>query len=671
MAHTARRNKPAPAKAILFTITYIYCILRLERRDALDYSSIFGSDGLLQSVMPDYEYRPSQVRMANRVSRAFKDQKNLIIEAGTGTGKTLAYLLPAIELKQRIIISTGTKNLQEQIFYKDIPFAREKLDYDFEPVIIKGRGNYLCIRKLPASQHMGLFTGKREIDLYNRVLEWSRETETGDIAEAGNLPEKLPFWQEINARKETCLGSKCPYFNSCFITKLRRKASKADIIVVNHYLLFADRAVRKGGYGEVLPEYKYLILDEAHLIESIAANYFGNRLSSYQIKEIGTDIRKEARKSDVKSENLNEKLSDVEYNSESFFNEFSTIKDKMRIDGLKQSRKIREKSNLLSSSIADLSSVLQGLAKKKEDLEPLLYRSYDLNEQLKMIMEENRDDHVYWAEQRRWLVSINRTPLIVSDLLKENLFDHLNSAVLTSATLTVAGRFDFLMNRVGLQNANTAIMPSEFDYRSKALLYIPTDMPLPSEENFYEEMSARVQEILKITGGRAFVLFTSFSGMERTYENLRSQNEFNLLVQGESSKGDLIDRFKKGKRMVLLATMSFWQGVDVQGEDLSCVIIDKLPFSVPTEPVVSATIEYIKSEGGKPFVSYQLPVAVTMLKQGLGRLIRHKNDYGIAAVMDKRLLTRRYGQVFLKSLPPYRSCSNIRELANLYRRLVS
>ena len=637
----------------------------------MDYSSIFGSDGLLQSVMPDYEYRPSQVRMANRVSRAFKDQKNLIIEAGTGTGKTLAYLLPAIELKQRIIISTGTKNLQEQIFYKDIPFAREKLDYDFEPVIIKGRGNYLCIRKLPASQHMGLFTGKREIDLYNRVLEWSRETETGDIAEAGNLPEKLPFWQEINARKETCLGSKCPYFNSCFITKLRRKASKADIIVVNHYLLFADRAVRKGGYGEVLPEYKYLILDEAHLIESIAANYFGNRLSSYQIKEIGTDIRKEARKSDVKSENLNEKLSDVEYNSESFFNEFSTIKDKMRIDGLKQSRKIREKSNLLSSSIADLSSVLQGLAKKKEDLEPLLYRSYDLNEQLKMIMEENRDDHVYWAEQRRWLVSINRTPLIVSDLLKENLFDHLNSAVLTSATLTVAGRFDFLMNRVGLQNANTAIMPSEFDYRSKALLYIPTDMPLPSEENFYEEMSARVQEILKITGGRAFVLFTSFSGMERTYENLRSQNEFNLLVQGESSKGDLIDRFKKGKRMVLLATMSFWQGVDVQGEDLSCVIIDKLPFSVPTEPVVSATIEYIKSEGGKPFVSYQLPVAVTMLKQGLGRLIRHKNDYGIAAVMDKRLLTRRYGQVFLKSLPPYRSCSNIRELANLYRRLVS
>lgn len=635
-------------------------------KNDLEYEEIFRSGGKLNRVMKEYEFRETQMEMVRLVVKSFNESRKSIIEAGTGTGKTLAYLLPSLDVDERVIVSTGTKNLQEQIYYKDIPFLKNKLGMDFKAVLVKGRANYLCKRRLLEFKVRGEFQQKRDIADFASVEAWSRITKTGDIAEVEGLPEEPSFWKEINARGEICLGGKCSFFEDCFISALRRRAFTAQLILVNHHLLFADRAVKASGFGEVLPEYRYLVLDEAHLVESIAAGYFGSRISDYQILDLTGDTRKEFKKSKIQKSDIEKKAGAVELNTGLFFEEFRRREDRYRIDSIKKSGKVQEKYALLRSAIADFNILLKTYQKESPEMEPLVRRSRDVMDHLQNIMESSEKDYVYWAEQTKRTTVLNATPLVIKDLLRDNLFDSLSSAVLTSATLSVAGDFKYTKARLGLWDAVTSFLPSEFDFRSKSMLYIPKDLPLPSEDGFYQSFADRALEILEITKGRAFLLFTSFKGMNETYEHLNDSGEFNLLIQGELGKSELIHRFRGGKKMVLLGTMSFWQGIDVQGEDLSCVIIDKLPFAVPSEPVVSATIEYLKSHGEDPFNSYQLPNAVMLLKQGLGRLIRHKNDYGIAAVMDKRLLTMPYGKIFLESLPPFKMTSKIQELSDFY-----
>ena len=632
----------------------------------INYDEIFSPGGSLHRAMKEYEFRESQLEMVRLVKQAFENNHHQIIEAGTGTGKTLAYLLPALDLDEKVVISTGTKNLQEQIYYKDIPFLKSKLGMDFKAVLIKGRGNYLCKRRFLDFKTGGEFKSKGDIQQFSIVEAWSRITKTGDIAEAEGLPEEPSFWKEINARGEICLGSKCSMFEDCYISSLKRKAFAAHLLLVNHYLLFADRAVKTSGFGEVLPDYRYLILDEAHLVDNIAAGFFGSRVSDYQIHELTGDTKKEFKRLKIQSPEMDRKAGEVDLNAGLFFEEFRRNEDRYRIDKMKKTGKIRERYSLLNSSLTDFGLLLKDHYKENKEIEPLIRRSKEIADQTANIMNSTEQDSVYWAEQSKRIVALNATPLIIKDIIRETLFQTLNSSILTSATLAVNGNFSFIKDRLGLPAAKTALLPSEFDFNSRAMLYIPSDLPLPSEDSFYEAFSERVLEILKITDGRAFLLFTSFRGMNDTYDILSESGEFNLLIQGELGKNELINRFRSGKKMVLLGTMSFWQGVDVQGEDLSCVIINKLPFAVPSEPIVSATLEFIKSQGRDPFSSYQIPNAVMLLKQGLGRLIRHKNDFGIAAVMDKRLLTMQYGKTFLQSIPPFRKTSSIEELSDFY-----
>lgn len=635
-------------------------------RNDSEYEEFFRSGGKLNQVMKEYEFRGTQLDMVRLVVKSFNENRKSIIEAGTGTGKTLAYLLPSLDVDERVVVSTGTKNLQEQIFYKDIPFLKNKLGMDFKAVLVKGRANYLCKRRMLEFKDSGEFQQKSDIADFASVEAWSRITKTGDIAEVEGLPEEPSFWKEINARGEICLGSKCSFFEDCFISALRRRASTAQLILVNHHLLFADRAVKASGFGEVLPDYRYLVLDEAHLVESVAAGYFGSRISDYQILDLTGDARKEFKRAKIQKSDMDKKAGAVELNTGLFFEEFRRREDRYRIDAIKKSGKVQERYALLRSALADFDILLKTYQKESPEMEPLVRRSRDVMDHIQNIMESSEKDYVYWAEQTKRTMVLNATPLVIKDLLRDNLFDSMSSAVLTSATLSVAGDFKYTKARLGLRDAVTSFLPSEFDFQSKSMLYIPRDLPLPSEDGFYQSFADRAFEILEITKGRAFLLFTSFRGMNETYDYLNDSGEFNLLIQGELGKSELIHRFRGGKKMVLLGTMSFWQGIDVQGEDLSCVIIDKLPFAVPSEPVVSATIEYLKSHGEDPFNSYQLPNAVMLLKQGLGRLIRHKNDYGIAAVMDKRLLTMPYGKIFLESLPPFRMTSKIEELSDFF-----
>lgn len=637
--------------------------------ETLNYEEIFSPGGTLQRAMKDYEYREVQLKMVNLIQRAFDGNFNCIIEAGTGTGKTLAYLLPALTPEERVVISTGTKNLQEQIFYKDIPFIKNKLGLDFKAVLVKGRSNYLCKRRFVEFKTSGEMKSKNDIQYFSMIESWSRITKTGDIAEVEGLPEELSFWKDINARGEVCLGSKCPMFEDCYISSLKRKAFSAHLILVNHHLLFADRAVKASGFGEVLPEYRYLILDEAHLVENIAAGFFGNRVSDYQIEDLLSDAKKEFKRLKIQSKDFDRKADEINLNTALFFEEFRRKGERYRIDAMKMGGKAKERYSILHSSLTDLYLLIKEYYKENKDLEPFIRRIKETAENLTKIMESSEPDCVYWAEQSKRATAINATPLVIKDIMKNNFFETLNSAVLTSATLSVAGDFSYTKERLGLPDARTAFLPSEFDFSAKAMLYIPQDLPLPSEKDFYTAFSERTLEILRITNGRAFLLFTSFRGMNETYDILNESGEFNLLVQGELGKSELIDHFRNGKKMVLLGTMSFWQGVDVQGKDLSCVIIDKLPFAVPTEPVVSATLEYLKSQGREPFGSYQIPNAVMLLKQGLGRLIRHCNDFGIAAVMDKRLITMPYGKIFMQSIPPFSITSDVDDLSPFFKKL--
>ncbi|MBN2134203.1 MAG: DEAD/DEAH box helicase [Acidobacteria bacterium] len=633
----------------------------------MNYKDIFMPGGLLNRSMEQYEFRSSQLEMAELVDEAFTEEKNLIVEAGTGTGKTLAYLLPAIQLGERVVISTGTKNLQEQLYYKDIPFLKEKLGLKFKSILVKGRNNYICRKRFEEFRLAGEFKNKDDIELFRKIEEWQRITKTGDIAEAKGLPEDITFWKEINARGEVCIGKKCQRFDDCFITNLRRKAMVSDIILVNHHLLFADHNVKLSNYGEVLPEYRFVILDEAHQVESVATNFFGFRVSDYQIRDLLGDCIRALRTSKVKNVLLEKSVTNVEFNNTAFFSHFSHFDERSRIDRMKGNEKLREQYELLNSSLVDLSIAVKSLVKEDDNFDPLYRRTVEIIENLKQIIEVDAPDFVYWCENTMRTTAVSASPLFVNDILRDSFFSAMSSVVLTSATLSVAGNFDFIKYRVGLDAETCKSLPSEFDYESRAVFYAPPDLPLPSEPDFYSRLAERASEILKITDGSAFMLFTNYRGMEECYDIMTESTDYNIFLQGELGKSELIAKFKESKRAVLMATMSFWQGVDVPGEDLKCVIIDKLPFAVPSDPMISGMIEYLDSKGRSAFNEYQLPSAVMLLKQGLGRLIRHKQDYGIAAVMDKRLITKGYRKFFIQSLPPYRRTKSLEELEDYYR----
>jgi ATP-dependent DNA helicase DinG len=643
---------------------------------------VFGPDGLIARAHPEYEYRPGQVEMARAVMRAFEEKRHLIVEAGTGTGKTLAYLVPAIAAalggNGRVIVSTGTKNLQEQLMEKDIPFLQQVLPKPFTATYMKGRSNYLCLNRLARAQSMPVLEGLDEVDYFDEVCHWSKESETGDRAELANLPESLSFWRHIDARSESCLGQKCPDFDPCFITRMRNRAQEADIVVVNHHLFFADLSLRGSNYGSVLPEYTAVILDEAHLVEEVASEYFGAQVSNYQIDDLVRDLgRLTIEDADVDKE-LTHSVARLSRFSENFWMGFrdgrgedgrypiipGTFARKNR-EGEMEATPLGELYVVLEGAITRTETTLDAMKDKPPDVENLIRRLREIRFALEFIVTGSDKKFVYWLERRNRGVFLRASPIDVAGLLQDKLFEEVPTVVLTSATLSSGGNFSFIRDRLGLDTADDLIAESSFDYQSQAILYLPAKMPDPRDREWAPAAAAEVIRILNATEGRAFVLSTSLAGMQALYDNVWAEIDYPCLVQGSAAKGQLLKRFRETPNAVLFATSSFWQGVDVRGEQLSCVIIDKLPFAVPTDPIVAARQRYIEDTGGSSFYQYSVPQAIIALKQGLGRLIRSTTDRGVLAILDPRLRTKGYGRTFLQSLPPCRVTSRIGDLASI------
>ena len=646
---------------------------------------VFGQEGLIASYLKGYEYRPGQVGMAEAVLRAFEEKKHLIVEAGTGTGKTLAYLVPAIAAAlgkgQRIIISTGTKNLQEQLMQQDIPFLQRILPKKFTAAYLKGRGNYACLHRIKKAEMMPILEGMGDLDHFDKVRKWVAETEIGDRAELTDLPENLKFWRQISARGETCLGQKCADFDACFVTRGRQKAEKADVVIVNHHLFFADLNLRGGEYGKVLPDYAAVIFDEAHLIEDIAADYFGFEVSSYQIEEILRD----AANIQIDDNEINRdvikicgKIGSV---AERFWAGFTTGRGeegrfpinsglfaRVGPGGEPEATSLGEFYLSLDTALQNLEATLDRLKDQTAEMESAVRRIRQIRFDLDFIVKGSEKTYVYWVERRGRGLYLRATPIDVSGILQDKLFDTVETVVLTSATLSSGGKFDFIRDRLGLPRAktNTFIAPSSFDYGKQTVLYLPPRMPDPRAPEYVQVAAGEIIKLLNITHGRAFVLSTSLYSMNALYKLVKDKIDFPCLLQGDMSKAGLLERFKKTGNAVLFATSSFWQGVDVRGEQLSCVIIDKLPFAVPTDPIVAARQKFIDDNGGGSFYEYSIPQAIISLKQGMGRLIRSTTDKGVLAILDPRLKTKAYGHVFLESLPKSKVTSDLRDVERMF-----
>jgi len=639
----------------------------------------FGPGGVLARTHPAYEFRRGQLQMAEAVEQALQERRHLIVEAGTGTGKTLAYLLPVIRSGKRVIISTGTKTLQEQLFFKDVPFLQEHLG-ELRVCYMKGRGNYLCRKKLYDLADQPVLNGLEEINHFRIISDWEKNTETGDRAELAELSENSHLWPKLDARTDRCIGAKCQQFDRCFITEMRRRAAESDIIIVNHHLFCADLAIKaaadRAPDAGVLPDAGVVIFDEAHELEDIAADYFGVTVSNLRVEDLLRDVEHTLRRVDVPLTDVMSAIGHVHERSQFFFSLIPPGDGRFAFDNRAEFLEENGDEYLgLQNALLRLYSGLQAIPNKPDEVHALARRVEELRVNLGFILEAQDRNTVFWIDRRgdrragramQHNVFLQATPIAVANILRSTLFEHLESAVLTSATLAVSGGFEYVRNRVGIQHARELVVPSHFDYESQALLYVPPDLPDPREPQFVERASQRVRQLLEITRGRAFCLFTSYALMNQLYERLLGELEFPMLLQGSAPKNALLEEFRLTPGAVLFATSSFWQGVDVQGEQLSCVIIDKLPFAVPNDPVVAARVRAIDEDGGNAFYEYQVPSAVISLKQGFGRLIRSLHDRGLLCLLDKRILKKQYGRVFLDSLPKYGRTTDIKAVERFF-----
>jgi ATP-dependent DNA helicase DinG len=671
--------------------------------------------------------------MAQAIEQALAERRHLIVEAGTGTGKTLAYLLPVLRSGKRVIISTGTKTLQEQLFYKDVPFLEEALfaspgatpqdvvagaekeqgtparqgERRLRVCYMKGRNNYLCRKKLYDLSDAPILTGLEEIEHYRAISEWEKTTATGDRAELAALPENGQLWPRLDARAENCIGSKCPQWDRCFITEMRRRGAESDVVIVNHHLFFADLAVKQAADrapdAGVLPEAGVVIFDEAHELEDVASSYFGITVSDLRVQDLLRDIERMVQQHKLAAPALLAAATRVHERSQVFF---STLPPgEGRFEFQNRGEFLEENGDEFLSfqaALAQLALALQGVANKPDEVFRLSRRAEELRVQLGFLLEATDPNTVFWIERRtasgggrtapvvpdapdasgagravrgrrhaarggrQQHVFLQATPIDVSQILRQTLFEQVETAVLTSATLAVNGTFDYIRERLGIVNARELVVASHFDYESQALLYVPPDLPDPREPGFAERAATRIRQVLEITRGRAFCLFTSHAQMNQVHDRLLGELEYAVLLQGTAPKNALLEQFRATPNAVLFATASFWQGVDVQGDQLSCVIIDRLPFAVPNDPITAARIRAIDEVGGNAFMQYQVPSAVISLKQGFGRLIRSLHDRGLLVLLDNRILKKRYGRVFLNSLPSYGQTTDLRAVAAFF-----
>jgi ATP-dependent DNA helicase DinG len=628
----------------------------------VDPAVFFDRKGPLARVLPGYEERPAQRKLSQAVAEVLDAGGLLLAEAGTGTGKTLAYLLPAVDLGRRVVVSTGTKNLQEQLVQKDIPILARALGRDLDVAVMKGRGNYLCLLRFASFAKAGSFRRLEEVPIYRAVEAWAPSTQTGDRAEVADMPDTVDFWREVSATSENCIGQPCPLFDSCFVTRMRQRALEADLVVVNHHLLCADLAVKDGSYGQVIPPYDTLVVDEAHLIEDVATQYFGVQVSSHRVEELARDVERELKAAKLDAPEVRAEVDGVRVRADRLFGLLHKAQARRLGPGW-MNASVEGEAAGLGQRLEGLRTALLAVPDREEALAGLAGRALALAGEVAFLVRAEADDHVYFVETRGRGVYLRAMPIDVSERLRTLLFDEVRAAVLTSATLAVDGGFTYVKDRLGIRPSDELLLASPFRYEDQAVLYVPRGMPEPQSAAFVDRAAEEIVGLLEVSRGRAFVLFTSYANMNAVAERIAGRVEYPLFIQGEAPKAQLLDTFRETPHAVLLATASFWQGVDVAGEQLSCVIVDKLPFASPGDPVVAARIERLRNNGQNAFGEYQVPVAVLMLKQGLGRLIRSASDRGILAVLDSRLVHKPYGRRFLESLPPARLVHDIEAVA--------
>ena len=631
---------------------------------------IFGPGGFLEKCMyGGYEHRQGQLEMAEMVHDAFETHHHAIVEAGTGTGKTLAYLLPAISSERRVVISTATKSLQEQLHQKDVPFLQKHFAPELKAAVMKGRSNFLCRAKLHQLADQPMLKDLDEVDEFRQIREWSKLTETGDRAELTFLPDESELWSRLDARRDTCTGQKCPEFNQCFVTAMHQRAKEADLIIVNHHLFFADLALKQDDFGSILPEYSAVVFDEAHEIEDVASDYFGRQISNFRFEELARDADQTLRVLSLGTPSLLRRTQRIRERNRAFFETFPPRDGRFPFSRAEREAFLeqnREAYDSLVTALKGMETEFAALTQKPEELVRMARRSFELRQELAFLFESNERNFVYWYERRNKGVFLAATPIDVSQILRERLFEQFDTTVLTSATLTVGGRFEFIRQRLGIDHVKERALPQEFDFAEQALLYLPGAMPDVRNPAFPAKAADEIVQLLEMSGGRAFCLFTSYAQMKDLFERVKGRVKFPMLLQGTAPRSALLERFKNTDGAVLFATASFWQGVDVPGEQLSCVIVDRLPFAVPSDPIVAARVKALQEDGRNPFAEYQVPEAVLALKQGFGRLIRTRTDRGVLALLDSRIQRMPYGKIFLESLPKYAITHETADVARFF-----
>ncbi len=616
-----------------------------------EITELLGATGPLAELLPGFAPRLEQQHMAEATAAAIAGRGKLIVEAGTGTGKTFAYLMPALRSGLKIIISTGTRHLQDQLYGKDLPVMREALKAPLRMALLKGRTNYLCLHRLETAAEDGRqFTGRHRHD-FEEVRAWAGRSRHGDIAELGLLTEDSPVWPRVTSTTENCLGQECEHFQECFVTRARRNALEADVVVINHHLLFADMVLREEGFGELLPGADAFIIDEAHQLPEVASIFFGTTLSSHQLRDLARDVRLEQLREAGDVQELPEAAERLTGIVQRLRLALGQQDRRAAWSELNNNKEIQLVLEEMKESLKTLHEWLQASADRGKGLESCGQRATLLKDRLTLLMEHESGEYIHWFETFNTSFRLNLTPLNVAPVFR-NCIDNLSSAwVFTSATLAVGDSFEHFSAQLGLDDAQTLQLDSPFDYRNNALLYLPADMPEPHERHYTDAVVEVAREVLSASGGRAFLLFTSHSALRAAARLLEQGFDYPLLVQGSAPRSELLEQFRALGNAVLLGTSSFWEGVDVRGEALSCVIIDKLPFGSPGDPVLQARIEALRRQGVNPFMAYQLPTAVITLKQGVGRLIRDHTDRGVLVLCDPRLRSKSYGRVFLDSLP--------------------